>query len=143
MRIEFSKGMQGHIEVESILRIAHRLRETAESLQLRADLEHRALTHLQGDDRELARMRELLALDRPSWLARSAVVWHRFWGPSDREMELSKQRSDALERAERAEHSSFEALADMARVGRERDAANAELEKLRWRVGELENEFEK
>jgi hypothetical protein len=46
-------------------------------------------------------------------------------------MELSKQRSEALERAERAEQSSFEALAEMSRVERERDAARKELHDLR------------
>ena len=59
-------------------------------------------------------------------------IWRILFGPSRRELLLSEQRSAALGRAERAEQSSFEALAEMARIARERDAAlaqAAELEK--------------
>lgn len=54
--------------------------------------------------------------------------WHSLFGPSRRELMLSRQRSEALARAERAERSSFESLAETARVARERDAA---LERIR------------
>jgi plasmid stabilization system protein ParE len=53
-------------------------------------------------------------------------------------MELSKQRSAALDRADRAERSSFESLAEMARVGRERDEAMKKLEVLQQRFDDLE-----
>jgi len=57
-------------------------------------------------------------------------------GPNDRELALSRQRREAIDRAERAERSAFEALAETAEVGRERDA-------LRVRVRELETELER
>ncbi len=58
-------------------------------------------------------------------------VWRILFGPSRRELLLSEQRSAALGRAERAEQSSFDALAETARIARDRDAALA-------RVAELE-----
>ncbi len=58
-------------------------------------------------------------------------IWRILFGPSRRELLLSEQRSAALGRAERAEQSSFDALAEMARIARERDEALA-------RVAELE-----
>jgi hypothetical protein len=42
-------------------------------------------------------------------------------GPSRREMILSKQRQELIERAEHAEASAFEALAETAEIARERD----------------------
>lgn len=53
--------------------------------------------------------------------------WRALVGPSRREMLLSEQRSAALERAARAERSSFEALAEMAKVARERDTLREQL----------------
>jgi hypothetical protein len=66
-----------------------------------------------------------------------------FGGPTGAEMELSKQRSDALDRADRAERSSFEALAEMARVGRERDEAMKKLEVLKRRLDDFEGGYDK
>ncbi len=43
-------------------------------------------------------------------------------GPSKKEMLLSRQRQELLERAERAESMAFDALAETAQIGRERDA---------------------
>ena len=43
-------------------------------------------------------------------------------GPSKKEMLLSRQRQELLERAERAESMAFDALAETADIGRERDA---------------------
>ncbi|MEQ8426375.1 MAG: hypothetical protein RLT87_07730 [Gammaproteobacteria bacterium] len=53
-----------------------------------------------------------------------------FMGPSRREQELSRQRYELIERAERAENSAFEALAETATVGRERDDLKARLKQL-------------
>ncbi len=43
-------------------------------------------------------------------------------GPSKKEMLLSRQRQELLERAERAESMAFDAMAETAEIGRERDA---------------------
>lgn len=65
--------------------------------------------------------------DEPSGIAK---IFRDLIGPSKREVELSKQRQSLIERAERAESSAFEALAEMAEVGRERDELRAKLKQL-------------
>ena len=65
---------------------------------------------------------------------------HRFFsslfGPSNREIELSKQRQALIARAEHAENSAFQALAETAEIGRERDQLK---EKLKQLEAKLEN----
>jgi len=51
-------------------------------------------------------------------------------GPSKREIQLSKQRQALIERAEHAEISAFESLAETAEIGRERDELRAKLKQL-------------
>lgn len=58
------------------------------------------------------------------------------FGPSKREIELSKQRQALIVRAEHAEHSAFEALAETGEIGRERDQLK---EKLKQLEAKLEN----
>ena len=53
-----------------------------------------------------------------------------FMGPSRWEQELSKQRYELIERAEHAENSAFEALAETATAERERDDLKARLQLL-------------
>lgn len=53
-----------------------------------------------------------------------------FIGPSRKEQELSRQRYELIERAEHAENSAFEALAETATLGRERDDLKARLQVL-------------
>ena len=139
MKLEFSKGKEGYAQAENLLRIARQLGTTADTNRVLNELERHALEHLADDEAELARVREALASGLPAPMARLAAAWHRFWGPSSSEMALSKQRSDALDRAERAERSSFEALAEMAQVGRERDEALKNIELLRERLEQFEN----
>ncbi len=56
------------------------------------------------------------------------------FGPSRQEINLSKQREALIERAEHAENSAFEALAELADAAKEKDQALA-------RVHELESEL--
>ena len=56
-------------------------------------------------------------------------------GPGRREQELSRQRYELIERAERAENSAFEALAETAEIGRERDDLKARLKTLETELG--------
>ena len=58
------------------------------------------------------------------------------FGPSKREVELSKQRQALIARAEHAQHSAFEALAETGEIGRERDQLK---EKLKQLEAKLEN----
>lgn len=53
-----------------------------------------------------------------------------FFGPSKREIELSKQRQSLIARAEHAELSAFEALAETGQIGRERDELREKLKQL-------------
>ena len=61
-------------------------------------------------------------------------LFRDLFGPSKREVVLSKQRQELIARAEHAEISAFEALAETAEVGRERDQLR---EKLKQREAEL------
>ncbi len=54
--------------------------------------------------------------------------WRNLTGPTRRELVLSNQRHELIERAERAEAIAFEAIAETTEIGRQRDEA---LEKLR------------
>jgi hypothetical protein len=69
------------------------------------------------------------------WLAWFGDLWRALVGPSRRELELGRQRSQLLERAEHAELMAFEALAETADIGRER---NELLAKLKTAERELE-----
>ncbi len=74
-------------------------------------------------------------------MERVGAVWRSIMGPSRREVRLSKQRIAALERAERAEAISFEALAETAKVGRERDEALKKLEELEKTLAETQRKL--
>ncbi len=56
--------------------------------------------------------------------------FRKLLGPSKRELELSRQRHELVERAERAENSAFESLAETAELGRERDELKKQLQDL-------------
>jgi len=70
-------------------------------------------------------------------LARISTFLHSMMGPSRREMMLSKQRQELIERAEHAELSAFAALAETAEVGRERDDALQKLKLLETELKKL------
>jgi hypothetical protein len=63
-------------------------------------------------------------------------LFQNLFGPSKREIELSKQRQELIARAEHAEISAFEALAETAEIGRERD-------QIREKLKQLESELSK
>jgi hypothetical protein len=60
------------------------------------------------------------------------------FGPSRREVELSKQRQELIARSEYAEQSAFEALAETAEIGRERDQLKEKLKQLEAKLAKLE-----
>lgn len=64
---------------------------------------------------------------RDNFFTRLAAFWQVFKGPGKRELLLSNQRQELIQRAERAEAIAFEAIAETAAVGRQRDAALNEL----------------
>ncbi len=59
-----------------------------------------------------------------------AHFFRKLIGPSNRELELSRQRHELVERAERAEKSAFESLAETAELGRERDELKQQLQEI-------------
>ena len=60
------------------------------------------------------------------------------FGPSKREIELSKQRQALIARAEHAELSAFEALAETGQIGRERDQLKEKLKQLEAKLTKSE-----
>ncbi len=57
-------------------------------------------------------------------------LFRSLFGPNKREVELSKQRQELIARAEHAEISAYEALAETAEVGRERDQIREKLKQI-------------
>lgn len=74
-----------------------------------------------------------------SLLGRLCDAWRSIAGPSRREMELSRQRKELIERAEHAEASAFDALAETADVGRERDNALERVKQLEEELARLKD----
>ena len=66
--------------------------------------------------------------DSPGFVRRLIASLRACIGPTQREMLLSRQRQELLERAERAESMAFQALAETAEIGRERDAVVKKLQ---------------
>ena len=138
MNIDFADGDLGFLEARALLAFAREamlddIDDDVQAAVLDA-LKTAGEVHLARP--EFATLRADFAVDAS---ARGAAAeedawWARLFGPSRREQQLAAQRSDALERASRAELSSFEALAETTRVARERDAAHA-------RIAELEIEL--
>ena len=56
--------------------------------------------------------------------------WRKLTGPTRRELILSKQRHELIERAERAEAIAFEAIAETAEIGRQRDEIMKKLQQI-------------
>jgi hypothetical protein len=69
-----------------------------------------------------------------SLLTRFAAFLYSMTGPSRRELILSKQRQELIERAEHAEASAFEALAETAEIGRERDEILQKMKQLEQEI---------
>lgn len=143
MNIEFDEGESGFWEARTLRVVARRAAayvRNKSDLELLAFLEEAATTHMERA--EFVDLKAMLQPDPPvspwPWLE---FAWRRLWGPSRIEAELSEQRGAALDRADRAERSAFEALAETARVGRERDQLRAEVERLKKEVTRLESDL--
>jgi hypothetical protein len=136
MEIEFAAGDSGFYEAQALARIVEQVedRDPTESsvVQLLDTLGAAARSQLGRS--EFAALRAAQEDRDDAGVAPTGGFWRSLFGPSRREILLSAQRSAALERAERAERSSFEAVAETARVARERDALKA-------RVAALEAEL--
>ncbi len=130
MKIDFEAGEAGFFEARALHLAAHAARSVVHDDGARECLDfldRAALQHLRQAEFEGLRARHGRG-DGP-WPNFSVLkhLWRQTLGTSQLETQLSEQRSQALARAERAEHSAFEALADTARLERERDRARADL----------------
>lgn len=74
---------------------------------------------------------------RPSFSLVGIIMslWHSIAGPGRREQELSKQRREQLERAEHAETSAFEALAEYAELKKTLEQAQRKIHELEAELG--------
>jgi hypothetical protein len=143
MKIDFDDGEAGFFEARAVLAVVEAARLAELDIAARDFLDFlsdSATTHVQRG--EFSKLREAHGTGADVWPSFSVLkqFWRRTVGPSNLESSLSQQRSEALERAERAEHSAFEALAETAKVARERDQASAEAARLRREVDALEAE---
>ncbi|MSR13386.1 MAG: hypothetical protein EXR86_02260 [Gammaproteobacteria bacterium] len=140
MKIDFDEADAGFFEARAL----HMVVRTA--LDAEAPLEARPLLDFMQDSArihlarpEFNELREKHGMGGARWPSFSMFnhLWRRLVGPSQRETSLSQQRGEALERAERAEHSAFEALAESTRSARERDQASAEVVRLQQELARL------
>ncbi len=72
----------------------------------------------------------------PSFIDSLSSFWHGLMGPSRLELKLSEQRRQLIERAERAEAMSFEALAEMAEIGKQRDECVLRIKQLEGQLAD-------
>ena len=143
MNIDFADGDLGFHEARALLAIAREATldefdDDAQAAVLDA-LKTAGEVHLARP--EFAALRADFAVDASARgaAAQEDAWWGRLFGPTRREQQLAAQRSAALERAGRAELSSFEALAETTRVARERDAAHARIAELEIELHALHN----
>lgn len=129
MHIKFAEGDSGFHEARSLLQIVRHVQAQDPSgsavMQLLDVLREAAETHMERAEFAPQRAQAAALVDAHAERRGIGGWWRTLFGPSRREQMLSEQRSAALQRAQRAETSAFEALAETARVARERDAAVA------------------
>lgn len=140
MKIDFEAGEAGFFEARAVHRAVHAVRNAVQERAAReflGFLDEAAALHLRQPAFES--LREKHGMGDESWPHFSVLkhLWRQTLGSSQLESNLSEQRSEALARAERAEHSAFEALAETARVERDRDRALAELAQLKSEIARL------
>ena len=92
---------------------------------------------------ELKEFRKVAGMENPvtadfshTFMNRLSLLWQFIAGPSRRELRLSKQRRELIERAEHAENSAFQALAETVDIKKLH-------EKAQLRIKSLERELEK
>ncbi|MBL1142630.1 MAG: hypothetical protein HND53_11415 [Proteobacteria bacterium] len=138
MKIEFETDINGYQEarkfkllIDSILKhekLDHSLNSLASSLQeqLKEFLSNPEFANFTDGGSE-----DLFTARHEESAARGFTkLFSGLFGPSKREIELSKQRQELIARSEHAEHSAFEALAETVEIGRERDQLKEKLKQL-------------
>ncbi len=133
MEINFADGEAGFLEAQALQVIARYAADSdtgdSHEIQVIDTLRASAVAHTARSEFDALRERgEDQVGDARSGARQS--FWRTLLGPSRRELRLSEERRAALGRAERAEQTSFDALAETARVARERDSALARVTEL-------------
>jgi hypothetical protein len=141
MQIDFAAGEAGYREARDLRAMVRYLEQNTATGAFSPLLMERLM---EACERHMGRpefaelcAREPPLTDRRPWLLRLKTAWEALRGPSLREMELGHQRSDALERADRAERAGFDALSEAARNARERDLALSRVEALERQLADL------
>lgn len=144
MKLDFEEGEEGFFEARALHRAVHDGRAAVtEDLGRRVFdfLDEAASQHLRRE--EFAELRGRHGMGDETWPSFSVLkhLWRSTWGAAHSDEQLSEQRSEALARAERAEHAAFEATAEAARFEHERDRALAEVATLKSQVARLQEEL--
>ena len=130
MKIDFAKNQEGYQQAQKfrlILTDYYNNNPAPETRSLIDDLIHQIDNFLSG-------LEENDTAPSSSILDYLSSFWNFLVGPSQRELELSKQRKALIERAEHAESSAFEALAETSEI-------KQEYEKVQQKIRELEQEL--
>jgi truncated hemoglobin YjbI len=135
MKIEFSKGAAGFDEAHEIKKAIHHYSVTVHAghrSEILETLEQAADEQMQKPEYETL-LADAVFDDRieAQRISRLRLWWESVMGPSDRELEMGRQRMEALDRVQRAEAATFDAVAEMAEQARE-------IEILKARISELE-----
>ena len=141
MDIEFDDGDAGFWEARAVYAMAggfHPGQQREGDGALVDFLKEASLAHMNRE--EYAALRAAAGVRDGEWPSWSLInqFWRRTFGASQLEEDLSAQRSEALARAERAERSVFDALAEAADLTADRDHWRAEAERLAAQVATLE-----
>jgi len=137
MQIEFRPGAAGFREATQLRRILRFYRDShhahGDIVTLIDSVSKMADAHIQRH--EFAALREAARGHQDPELPQHAHgIMQRmlgvFWKPSPLEVALSAQRAEAIDRAERAEGISFDAMTEMAKANDEKEAALTRIEGL-------------
>ncbi|RME33007.1 MAG: hypothetical protein D6786_08885 [Gammaproteobacteria bacterium] len=146
MKIRFDDGPDGFFEARELKRMVLALRRhggEAYSMQREFLDALEALADGQMGRPEFSELLERMGLPEVPEPEPPQTLLDRLralLGPTARDLELSRQRREAIDRAERAERSAFEALAELAETGRQRDALKARLKELEQEIRSLKGE---
>ena len=148
-----SPGMNIHIDINAedyqrarvlytILKDRHSCEANNSMRTIISALEHQLQSCLNDPEfRQFAELTHNAMLDETragfSLTGILSSLWSFITGPSQRELELGRQRKEQLERAEHAESSAFEALAESADLKKALEQAQRKIHELESELGHM------
>jgi hypothetical protein len=149
MKIEFSKDLEGYQSAQKlrlILGHCYSYESDQGALDLINSLSQQIETFLANPEfdkfrESTADTREDIKPDRFSIAEFLSSIWQFLAGPSHREMVLSRQRKELIERAEHAESIAFEALAETAEMSKDRNSVLKEMKELEQELAKLKGKI--